>query len=51
MRFVLNNYHHVEICNSLDGGDTAEAFKKELEFFESKGHLIDFIRIVVAHTT
>ena len=45
MHFVFNNYHHIEICTSLDGADTADAYKKGLEFFESKGHLVDFIRI------
>ena len=45
MHFVFNNYHHIELCTSLDGADTADAYKKGLEFFESKGHLIDFIRI------
>ena len=45
MHFVFNNYHHVEMCSSVDGSDTADAYKKGLEFFESKGHLIDFIRI------
>ena len=45
MHFVFNNYHHVEICSSLDGADTADAYRKGLEFFESKGHLVDFIRI------
>ena len=45
MHFVFNNYHHVEICSSLDGADTAEAYKKGLDFFESKGHLVDFISI------
>ena len=45
MHFVFNNYHHIEICSSLDGADTADAYKKGLEFFEAKGHLVDFIRI------
>ena len=45
MHFVFNNYHHIEICSSLDGADTADAYKKGLEVFEAKGHLIDFIRI------
>ena len=45
MHFVFNNYLHIEICNSLDGADTADAYKNGLEFFESKGHLVDFIRI------
>ena len=45
MHFVFNNYHHVEMCSSADGSDTTDAYKKCLEFFESKEHLIDFIRL------
>ena len=45
MHFVFNNYHHVETCFSSDGADAVDAYQKGLEFFEAKGHLIDFIHL------
>ena len=28
MHFVFNNYHHIELCSSLDEADTADAYSK-----------------------
>ena len=34
MHFVFNNYHHVEMCSSVDGVEAADAYQKGLEFFD-----------------
>ena len=45
MHFVFNNYHQLEPYHALDGTDTADAYRRSLEFSKVKGHLVGFIRL------